>query len=80
MRLEALLLSKGHCALCSCIGLCVQNPEYEAAARKTQSSLSLLNFGQSAIFSVALTATMVMCAHGIQAGTMTIGDLVSACA
>ncbi|GJP30179.1 hypothetical protein CLOM_g22947 [Closterium sp. NIES-68] len=49
---------------------------YEGAARKTQSSLSLLNFGQNAIFSAALAYTMVMCGDGIAAGHMTIGDLV----
>ncbi|CAI5462804.1 unnamed protein product [Closterium sp. Yama58-4] len=49
---------------------------YEEAARKTQSSLSLLNFGQNAIFSAALAYTMVMCGQGIGAGHMTIGDLV----
>ncbi|CAI6008512.1 unnamed protein product [Closterium sp. NIES-65] len=49
---------------------------YEVAARKTQSSLSLLNFGQNAIFSAALAYTMVMCGQGIAAGHMTIGDLV----
>jgi len=48
----------------------------EHAAVKTQTSLSLLNFGQNAIFSGALSAAMVMCAHGIQQGTMTVGDLV----
>ncbi|CAI5487601.1 unnamed protein product [Closterium sp. Naga37s-1] len=48
---------------------------YEVAARKTQSSLSLLNFGQNAIFSAALAYTMVMCGQGIAAGHMTIGDL-----
>jgi ATP-binding cassette subfamily B (MDR/TAP) protein 7 len=39
-------------------------------------SLSLLNFGQNVIFSAALSASMVMCANGITAGTMTVGDLV----
>jgi hypothetical protein len=38
----------------------------EHAAVKTQTSLSLLNFGQNAIFSGALSAAMVMSAHGIQ--------------
>jgi ATP-binding cassette subfamily B (MDR/TAP) protein 7 len=38
--------------------------------------LSLLNFGQNAIFSVGLTAIMWMAARDIVAGTMTVGDLV----
>jgi ATP-binding cassette subfamily B (MDR/TAP) protein 7 len=50
--------------------------QYNVAALKTQSSLGVLNFGQSAIFSVALTGIMVLAAQGIAAGTMTIGDLV----
>eukprot|EP00897_Mesotaenium_endlicherianum_P000334 jgi/Mesen1/10300/ME000079S09717 len=49
---------------------------YEEAAVKTQTSLSYLNFGQNAIFSAALAATMVMCSNGIIRGEMTIGDLV----
>ena len=39
-------------------------------------SLSVLNLGQNAIFSVALSATMMMAANGIVAGSMTVGDLV----
>jgi len=49
---------------------------YEKASLKTQTSLALLNFGQSAIFSVGLTAVMYMAANEIAAGTMTVGDLV----
>eukprot|EP00850_Spirogloea_muscicola_P001318 SM000005S17115 [mRNA] locus=s5:270748:275529:- [translate_table: standard] len=50
--------------------------DYEDASLKTQTSLSLLNFGQNAIFSSALVAAMIMCSNGIVAGTMSIGDLV----
>jgi ABC-type transport system involved in Fe-S cluster assembly fused permease/ATPase subunit len=35
---------------------------YQNASIKTQVSLSALNFGQNAIFSVGLTAMMYMCA------------------
>ncbi|PNY06771.1 ABC transporter B family member mitochondrial-like, partial [Trifolium pratense] len=49
---------------------------YEDAALKTQHSLALLNFGQNAIFSAALSTAMVLCSQGIMDGTMTVGDLV----
>ncbi|XP_055629737.1 iron-sulfur clusters transporter ABCB7, mitochondrial isoform X2 [Toxorhynchites rutilus septentrionalis] len=50
--------------------------KYEAASLKTSTSLALLNFGQNAIFSVALSAIMVMAANEIVKGNMTVGDLV----
>lgn len=50
--------------------------QYGNAHVKTQGSLSLLNFGQNAIFSIALTAIMLMTSHQIAGGVMTIGDLV----
>lgn len=53
---------------------CLQG--YEAAALKTQQSLAMLNFGQNAIFSSALSVAMLFCADGIARGDMTIGDLV----
>ena len=49
---------------------------YEKASLKTSTSLALLNFGQNAIFSAALSAIMIMSAWEIMAGTMTVGDLV----
>ncbi|XP_008282600.1 iron-sulfur clusters transporter ABCB7, mitochondrial [Stegastes partitus] len=49
---------------------------YEASSLKTTSTLAMLNFGQSAIFSVGLTGIMVLASKGIAAGTMTVGDLV----
>lgn len=49
---------------------------YQQAALKTQTSLSLLNAGQNAIFSVGLTAIMYMASQGILDGTLTVGDLV----
>lgn len=49
---------------------------YEDASLKTSTSLAALNFGQNAIFSVALSAIMLMAAKDIAAGTLTVGDLV----
>jgi ATP-binding cassette, subfamily B, heavy metal transporter len=51
---------------------------YETAAVKAQTSLALLNIGQSAIISVGLTAVMFLAAQGIVRGTMTLGDFVLA--
>ncbi|XP_068182140.1 iron-sulfur clusters transporter ABCB7, mitochondrial isoform X2 [Antennarius striatus] len=49
---------------------------YESASLKTTSTLAMLNFGQSAIFSFGLTGIMLLASKGIAAGTMTVGDLV----
>uniref|UniRef100_A0A671PQS3 Iron-sulfur clusters transporter ABCB7, mitochondrial n=1 Tax=Sinocyclocheilus anshuiensis TaxID=1608454 RepID=A0A671PQS3_9TELE len=49
---------------------------YESSSLKTTSTLAMLNFGQSTIFSVGLTAIMVLASKGIMAGSMTVGDLV----
>ncbi|KAM3866580.1 iron-sulfur clusters transporter ABCB7, mitochondrial [Diretmus argenteus] len=49
---------------------------YESSSLKTTSTLAMLNFGQSAIFSVGLTAIMVLASKGIMSGSMTVGDLV----
>lgn len=49
---------------------------YEGASLKTSSSLALLNFGQNTIFSVALSAIMLMAANDIVNGNLTVGDLV----
>ena len=48
----------------------------ENSAVKSQTSLSLLNVGQSLIIAVGLTLMMIMAARGIVAGTMTVGDFV----
>ncbi|XP_044751812.1 iron-sulfur clusters transporter ABCB7, mitochondrial [Coccinella septempunctata] len=50
--------------------------KYEQASLKTSTSLALLNFGQNAIFSVSLSAIMVLAAQEILKGNMTVGDLV----
>ena len=49
---------------------------YQQASLKTQTSLSLLNFGQHLIFSAGLTGVMYLAANGILDGSMTVGDLV----
>jgi ATP-binding cassette, subfamily B, heavy metal transporter len=49
---------------------------YEQASVKTYTSLALLNTGQAVIFSIGLTATMMMCALGVRSGRNTIGDFV----
>lgn len=41
---------------------------HQAASLKTTSSLSILNFGQSFIFSASLTGLMIMAANGVAAG------------
>ncbi|KXS18162.1 P-loop containing nucleoside triphosphate hydrolase protein [Gonapodya prolifera JEL478] len=50
--------------------------KYERAALSTWRSLAFLNAGQSAIFSVALTAMMYMAAGDVARGMLTVGDLV----
>lgn len=42
--------------------------DYEDANLKTNTSLAILNFGQQFIFTVGLTAIMVLAAQGIQQG------------
>src|SRR6202165_2947987 len=49
---------------------------YERNSVKTYTSLSVLNTGQAIIFTVGLTATMLMCAVGVRNGTNTVGDFV----
>lgn len=50
--------------------------EWEQAAVKSQTSMSLLNFGQGAIIAVGLTLIMIYAGHGVVDGEMTLGDLV----
>jgi ATP-binding cassette, subfamily B, heavy metal transporter len=49
---------------------------YEQASVKTYTSLAVLNTGQAVIFTLGLTATMVMCALGVRSGRNTVGDFV----
>lgn len=50
--------------------------KYEDASLKTSTSLAMLNFGQNAIFSVALSTIMLLAGNEIIKGNMTVGDLV----
>ncbi len=49
---------------------------WETAAVRSQTSLSLLNIGQSAIIAIAVTLIMWRATLGVVRGTMTLGDLV----
>lgn len=49
---------------------------WENAAVKSQTSMSILNFGQGAIIALGLTFIMVYAGQGVIDGTMTLGDLV----
>ena len=50
--------------------------DWEDAAVKTQTSMSLLNFGQGTIVAVAVAVVMVFAAQGVASGQLTLGDLV----
>lgn len=49
---------------------------FETASVQTYTSLAWLNAGQAVIFTIGLSAVMVMCATGIRNGTHTVGDFV----
>ncbi|GAX11581.1 ATP-binding cassette, subfamily B (MDR/TAP), member 7 [Fistulifera solaris] len=49
---------------------------YQKAALQAQTSLSLLNFGQAAIFSAGLGGVMYLTSQQIVDGTASVGDLV----
>ncbi len=49
---------------------------WEEVAVKSQTSMSLLNFGQGGIIALGVTAILFLAARGVVAGTMSIGDLV----
>lgn len=50
--------------------------KWETAAVKSQTSMSLLNFGQGAFIAIGVTLMMVFAAQGVVDKEMTIGDLV----
>ena len=49
---------------------------YEQAAVTSETSLGLLNVGQSLIIAAAVTVLMVLAGEGVAAGSLTLGDLV----
>ena len=49
---------------------------WETAAVRNQTSLALLNAGQSVIIAIGITALMLLAAEEVVRGRMTIGDLV----
>ena len=54
----------------------VNMERWEEAAIRNQTSLSVLNGGQSVIIAIGVTALMIMASQGVVSGKMTIGDLV----
>jgi ATP-binding cassette subfamily B protein len=50
--------------------------KWEAAAVRNQTSLALLNSGQSAIIAIGITLLLALAAEEVIQGTMTLGDLV----
>ena len=50
--------------------------KWEHWALKSQSSMSILNFGQGAIIAISVTIVMIMATNSVIKGAMTIGDLV----
>jgi len=50
--------------------------QWEDAATRSQTTLSVLNIGQQAIIAIGVTAMMWRAANGVVDGHMTIGDLV----
>lgn len=49
---------------------------YETAARKTQYSLGVLNFGQAAIIAIALTLIMLLAGRDVELGRISVGQFV----
>ena len=50
--------------------------KYEDAAVRFESSLGLLNIGQSLVIAAAVTALMFLAAEGVTSGALSLGDLV----
>ncbi|MBK1720156.1 ABCB family ABC transporter ATP-binding protein/permease [Thiocystis violacea] len=50
--------------------------EWEEMAVASQTSMSVLNFGQGAIIAIGVTLIMALASQGVASGSMTVGDLV----
>ena len=50
--------------------------QWENAAVKSITTMSMLNFGQAFIIAIGVTVIMIFAAGGVTDGTMTLGDLV----
>ena len=50
--------------------------EWEEAAVKSQTTMSMLNFGQAAIIAIGVSGIMFLAAQGVIDGELTLGDLV----
>ena len=50
---------------------------YEGAATSSKTSLAVLNIGQALIIAVGVTSLMLLAAHRVVTGEMTIGDFVA---
>ncbi|MBD3670032.1 MAG: ABC transporter ATP-binding protein/permease [Gammaproteobacteria bacterium] len=50
--------------------------DWENAAVKSQTSMSLLNFGQGFIIAIGVTLIMIYATQGVLKGSMSLGDLV----
>lgn len=50
--------------------------KWENAAVKSQTSMSLLNFGQASIIAVGVTIIMIFAGQGVVEGSLSLGDLV----
>lgn len=50
--------------------------QWENAAVKSQTSMSLLNFGQASIIAIGVTIIMIFAGQGVVSGNLSLGDLV----
>ena len=50
--------------------------DWEQVAVKSQTTMSLLNFGQGFIIAIGLSVVMIFAAHGVIDGSLSLGDLI----